>query len=58
MSNENAPLFRCVKAWPIKNCAKVCYLYYYLGQMQYFRNTISIPVTPLTHEVTSASKLR
>ena len=31
---------------------------YYLGQMQCFRTTISIPVTPLTHDVTSASKLR
>ena len=30
----------------------------YLGQMQCFRTKISIPVTPLTHDVTSASKLR
>ena len=31
---------------------------YYLGQMQCFRTKISIPVTPLTHAVTSVSKLR
>ena len=36
-----------------------CVIYnYYLGQMQCFRTKISIPVTPLTHDVTSASKLR
>ena len=32
--------------------------YYHLGQMQCFRTKISIPVTPLTHDVTLASKLR
>ena len=26
MSNENAPLFRCAYLWPIKSCAKLCYL--------------------------------
>ena len=31
---------------------------YYVGQMRRFRTKISIPVTPLTHDVTSASKLR
>ena len=36
-----------------------CVIYnYYLGQMQYFRTKISITVTLLTHQVTSASKLR
>ena len=36
-----------------------CIIYnYYLGQMQCFRTKISIQVTPLTHDVTSASKLR
>ena len=27
MSNENAPLCRCAKLWPIKYCAKLSYLY-------------------------------
>ena len=32
-----------------------CVIYnYYLGQMRCFRTKISIPVTPLTHDVTSA----
>ena len=31
---------------------------HYLGQMQCFRAKISIPLTPFTHDVTSASKLR
>ena len=36
-----------------------CVIYnYYLGQMRCFRTKISIQVTPLTHDVTSASKLR
>ena len=36
-----------------------CIIYnYYLEQMQCFRTKNSIPVTPLTHDVTSASKLR
>ena len=36
-----------------------CVIYnYYLGQMRCFSTKISIPVTPLTHDVTSASKLR
>ena len=36
-----------------------CVIYnYYLGQMRCFCTKISIPVTPLTHDVTSASKLR
>ena len=36
-----------------------CVIYnYYLGQMRCFRTTISIQMTPLTHDVTSASKLR
>ena len=57
MSNENTPVFRCAYLWPIK-CVQNCIIYnYYLGQMQCFRTKISIPVTPLTHDVTSASKL-
>ena len=39
----------------VQNC--VIYIYY-LGQMQWFRTIISIPVTLLTHDVTSASELR
>ena len=39
----------------VQNCV-ICI--YYLGQMQCFRTKISIPVTPLTHDVTSAFKLR
>ena len=36
-----------------------CFIYnYYLGQMQWFLTKISIPVTLLTHDVKSASKLR
>ena len=36
-----------------------CVIYnYYLGQMCCFCTKNSIPVTPLTHDVTSASKLR
>ena len=31
---------------------------YYLGQMRCLRTKNSVPVTPLTHDVTSASKLR
>ena len=31
---------------------------YYLGQMRCFCTKISIPVIPLTYDVTSASKLR
>ena len=35
-----------------------CVIYsYYLGQMQCYRTNISIPVTPLAHDVTSDSKL-
>ena len=43
-------LFKAVKNCVINN--------YYLGQMQRFHTKISIPVTPLTHDVKSASKLR
>ena len=36
-----------------------CVIYnYYLGQMRCFRTKISILLTLLTHDVTSASKLR
>ena len=43
----------------LSKAAQNCVIYnYYLGQMQRFRTKISIPVTPLTHGVTSASKLR
>ena len=36
-----------------------CVIYnYFLGKMQCFRTNISIAVAQLTHDVTSASKLR
>ena len=36
-----------------------CVIYdYYLGQMRCYRTKNSIPVTLLTHDVTSASQLR
>ena len=36
-----------------------CVIYnYYLGQIQCFRTKILIPLTPLTHDVTSNSILR
>ena len=42
----------------LSKAVQKCVIYnYYLGQMQCFRTKISIPVTPLTHDVTSASKL-
>ena len=44
----------CVLSKAVQNC--VIYNYY-LGQMRRFRTDISIPVTPFTYDVTSASKL-
>ena len=41
-----------------KAVQKIVIYNYYLEQMQRFRTKISIPVTPLTHDVTSASNLR
>ena len=41
----------------ISNIVQNCVIYY-LGQIQCFLTKISIPVTPLTHDVTSASQLR
>ena len=58
MSNEYAPLLRCAYLWPIKTVQNCVIYNCYLGQMRCFRTKISIPVTPLTHDVTSASKLR
>ena len=43
----------------ISKAAQICVIYnYYIGQMQCFRTKNSIPVTPSTHDITSASKLR
>ena len=43
----------------LSKAVQKCAVYnHYLGQMQCFRTKISILVTPLTHDVTSASKLR
>ena len=43
----------------LSKAVQICVIYdYYLGQMQCFRTKISILVTPLTHDVMSASKLR
>ena len=59
MSNENAPLFRCAFLWPIKSCTKLYYLSLLFRTNAMFSHTKnSIPVTPLTYDVTSASKLR
>ena len=44
----------CGLSKAVQNCAYI----HYSGQMQCFRTQISIPVTPLTHDVTPASKLR
>ena len=41
-----------------KAVQKLCIFIYYVRQMQCFRTKISVPVTLLTHDVTSASKLR
>ena len=45
----------CGQSKAVQNC--VIYIYY-LGQMQCFCTKISILVTPLTRDVTSAYKLR
>ena len=43
----------------ISRAVQNCVIYgYFLGQMQCFRTKISIAVVQLTHDVTSASKLR
>ena len=57
-SNENAPLLdahSCGLSKAVQNC--VIYNYY-LGQIHHFCTKNSIPVTPLTHDVTSAFKIR
>ena len=46
--------YSCGLSKAVHNCVYI----YYLGQMQCFRTQISIVVTHLTHDVTSASKLR
>ena len=67
-----ANAFFCIYSCPMKthHCSDAhicgllkgvlnCIIYnYHLGHMQCFRTKILIPVTPLTHDVTSASKLR
>ena len=43
----------------LSNAVPNCVIYNcYLEQMQCFRANVSIPVTPLTHDVSSASILR
>ena len=43
----------------LSKAVQICVIYnYYLGQMRCFRTKISISVTRLAHDVTSASKLR
>ena len=54
-THHSSDVHNCVLSKPVQNC--VIYNYY-LGQMRRFRTKISIPVTPLTHDVTSVSKLR
>ena len=54
-SHHSSDVHICVLSKAVQNC--VTYNYY-LGQMRRFRTKIIIPVTPLTHDVTSASKLR
>ena len=51
--SSNAHICGLSKA--VQNCV---FYNYYLGQMRCFCTKNSIPVTPLTHDVTSASKLR
>ena len=58
ISNENATLFRCSIVVAYQKLCKFVIYNYYLGQTQCFPTKISIPVTLLTHDVTSASKLR
>ena len=45
----------CGLSIAVQNCVSYNY---YIGQMRCFRTKISIPVAPLTHDVTSFSKLR
>ena len=54
-THHSSDVHSCVLSKAVQN--GVIYNYY-LGQMRRFRTKISIPVTPLTHDVTSASKLR
>ena len=53
-TNHSTYVHSCDLSKAVQNCAYI----YYLGQMQCFRTQISIPVNPLTHDVTPASKLR
>ena len=54
-THHSSDVHNCGLSKAMQNC--VIYKNY-LGQMQCFRTKIPIPVTPLTHDVTSASKLR
>ena len=55
MSNENARI--CVAFQMLCKIVLFIIIIFSLGQMQCFR-TKKIPVTPLAHDVPSASKLR
>ena len=54
-THHSSDVYICGLSKAVQNC--VIYNYY-LGQMQCFRAKISIPVTMLTQDVTSASELR
>ena len=54
-THHSSDVHICVLPKAVQNC--VIYNYY-SGQMRRFRTKILIPVTPFTHDVTSASKLR
>ena len=51
-THRSSDVHSCGISNAVQNC--VAYIYYF-GQMQCFRTKISIPVTPLTHDVTSVS---
>ena len=54
-THHSSDAHSCGVSKDVQNCViYICYL----GQMQWFRTKISIPVTPLTHDVMSAYKLR
>ena len=54
-SHHSSNAHSCGFSQAVQNCFTYnCYL----GQMQYFCTKILIPVIPLTHDVTSAFKIR
>ena len=54
-THHSSDAHSCGLSKAVQNCViYICHL----GQIQCFRTKTSIPVTPLTHDVTSASKLR